>query len=84
MADITVITPKSSGSNPIVRQRLEQALERLDQDSVQAVAIVMINKDGSVTDGWANGGSVYQMIGALEALKSEYINACIERRGGDE
>ncbi|SBZ23989.1 putative ABC transporter ATP-binding protein [Klebsiella pneumoniae] len=41
---------------------------------------LMINNDGSVLDCWHNGGRPYVMVGAMESLRLDFINANIERR----
>ncbi|EOC0120656.1 hypothetical protein ACI0YO_003593 [Cronobacter sakazakii] len=38
------------------------------------------NNDGSVLDCWHNGGRPYVMVGAMESLRLDFINANIERR----
>ncbi|WP_227781011.1 hypothetical protein [Hafnia paralvei] len=59
---------------------LEEALEHAKNGSYHSIAIVMISAEHEVLDCWHNGLYPYQMVGALESLKTDYIHACIERR----
>ncbi|MDP1114637.1 hypothetical protein Q6270_26890, partial [Klebsiella pneumoniae] len=45
-----------------------------------SLGLLMINNDGSVLVCWHNGGRPYVMVGALESLRLDFINANIERR----
>ncbi|MFG6076989.1 hypothetical protein [Erwinia sp. OPT-41] len=63
----------------IVR-RLEEILKHVREGHFQTFAAVLISVEGDVMDCWHNGGKPYAMVGALESLKTDYIQACIERR----
>lgn len=50
--------------------------------SVRSVAIVMmLDAPGSaIVDCWHSGGQPYIMLGAIESLKIDFLNAAIDRR----
>jgi hypothetical protein len=66
----------------MVMTRLQEALEMARAGSVRSVAIVMMldAPDSSIVDCWHNGGQPYIMLGAIESLKVDFLNAAIDRR----
>ncbi len=69
---------KEPGDNVV--QRLEQALELARRGELSNVVVVAVLNNGDVMDCWANGSQPYAVVGGLEGLKFEFINACIEKR----
>ena len=67
-----------SGENVI--NRLEEALEFAKQGTICNCMIVMAGNDNSVVDCWANGNKPFVMIGGLESVKREFMDAIIEKR----
>jgi hypothetical protein len=63
-----------------VELRLNQAIEYLKDNIVTNVVVVMVGGDGSVIDSWANRTNPYVMLGALECIKFDFMNSCIEPR----
>ncbi|ELD1608226.1 hypothetical protein HVX40_24340 (plasmid) [Escherichia coli] len=84
MTDLKVVelkpTRKEVNNNSEVIRLLEEALSYAREDNAQGIALVMINADGNVLDCWHNGGRPYVMVGAMESLRLDFINANIERR----
>lgn len=84
MDDLKVIQFKRSDEDEHhqgeVIRLLEESLEHARNGHYHSMAIVLISNDGEVLDCWHNGGRPYVMVGAMESLKFDYINACIERR----
>ncbi|CAI1683862.1 hypothetical protein [Serratia fonticola] len=84
MSDLKIVPFKKrepdKHDNQEVIRLLEEALENAKKGNYHSMAIVMINSEHEVLDCWHNGLFPYQMVGALESLKSDYIQACIERR----
>lgn len=84
MADLKVVEFKRSDEDTHhqseVIRLLEDALDHAQNGNYHAMAIVLVSNDGEVLDCWHNGGRPYVMVGAMESLKIDYINACIERR----
>lgn len=63
-----------------VIQRLEEALKEAKNGGVANCIVVMAMNNGSVQDCWANGSKPFVMVGALESIKREFMDACIEGR----
>ncbi|WP_373879282.1 hypothetical protein AAHY02_28885 (plasmid) [Klebsiella variicola subsp. variicola] len=78
MPDLKIVELKPSketdNNNVEVIRLLEDALQYAREGKL------MINNDGSVLDCWHNGGRPYVMVGAMESLRLDFINANIERR----
>ena len=68
----------SHGDN--VKLRLNETLEYLKDNVVNNIAIVMVKDDGSVIDSWANKTNPYVMLGAIESIKFDFMNSCIQLR----
>lgn len=66
----------------MVISRLQEALEMAKAGSVRSVAVVMLldAPDSAIVDCWHNGGQPYVMLGAIESLKVNFLNAAIDRR----
>lgn len=69
---------KVSGDNVI--NRLEAALAAAKDGHISNVVILCSMNDGSVMDCWANGGDPFLIVGGLESIKREFMDACIEGR----
>ena len=84
MSDLTIVPfkpkPESGADNAEVIRLLTDALEHARRDSCHSVALLLIEGDGNALDCWHNGGRPYVLVGALESLKLDFINANIERR----
>ena len=63
-----------------VEQRIAELTEMLKANDVENIVIVAVKRDGSVIDCWANGSRPFVIVGALESVKLEFMNACIEQR----
>lgn len=86
MSDLKVIplhkpeTPEPDPDNVEVLRRLTEATAFARNGHCNSLAIVMLDEEGNSVDCWYCGGSTYSMIGALEALKLEFIMANIDQR----
>lgn len=63
-----------------VEQRISELTEMLKANDIENIVIVAVKTDGSVIDCWANGTRPFVIVGALESVKLEFMNACIEQR----
>jgi len=82
MTDLRVVpisSKKQSGKNVV--ERLEEAIAMAKSGTVDNCVIVMTCSNGDVVDCWANGGNPFVMVGALEAIKREFMDAVIQSRG---
>lgn len=59
---------------------LEEALHAAREGKYRSMAILLIDDNGAVMDAWHSGGLPYVMVGAIESLKTDFINLQIERR----
>jgi len=84
MSDLTIVPfkpkPESGADNAEVIRLLTDALEHARRGSCHSVALLLIEGDGNALDCWHNGGRPYVLVGVLESLKLDFINANIERR----
>ncbi|EOY1419866.1 hypothetical protein ACP1Z2_003294 [Salmonella enterica subsp. enterica serovar Bareilly] len=84
MPDLKIVELKHSretdDNNAEVIRLLEEALKYAKEGKSQSMAILLINSDGSVLDCWHSGGRPYVMVGAMESLRLDFINANIELR----
>lgn len=82
MADIKVIETKScvTDEGELVITRLQEALAMARDGQLVSVAIAGITDDGDIVSCWANSIQPFAMVGAIESLKIDYIEASIERR----
>lgn len=84
MPDLTIVPfkpkPESGTDNAEVIRLLTDALEHARKGSCHSLALLLIDADGNALDCWHNGGRPYVLVGALESLKLDFINANIERR----
>jgi len=71
---------KAAENGENVQARLLEAQDMAARGGISNCIIIMTGTDGSVVDCWANKNSPYQVVGALEALKHEFINSSIEQR----
>ncbi len=81
MNKLTVIkNDELQESNPIVLDRLSEAMDMAREGGIDSCMIIMVSHDGYVVDAWANGKQPFTMVGAIEALKFDYIQSQIEQR----
>ena len=71
---------KSKSCGEMVIHHLEKALEFANERPIDNVAVIMLDANGEVLDCWANKNSPFVMVGAIESLKIDFMNACIEGR----
>ncbi|MBK0633374.1 hypothetical protein GZZ44_10485 [Klebsiella aerogenes] len=72
--------PKRTPEEREIIRRLEEALAYARNGHVESIALILLNDEGYALDCWYNGGRPYVMVGALEALKLDFIMANIEQR----
>ncbi len=81
MSKLTVIkNDELQESNPIVLERLYEALDMAKEGGIDSCMVIMVTHNGYVIDAWANGTQPFVMVGAIEALKFDYIHSQIEQR----
>lgn len=84
LSDLKVVrfkaNPQVSHDQAEVIRKLEEALAFARAGEYISVALILVARDGDILDSWHNGGRPYLMVGAIESLKADYLNACIERR----
>ncbi len=73
-------TPSGQQSGENVIDRLETALAMAKDGHVKNCIVICALNDGDVADCWANGSDPFVMVGAIEAVKREFIDCCIEER----
>lgn len=84
MSDLKVVTFRPNQQTghdraEVIRQ-LEEALAFAHKWEYTSVALILVARDGDILDCWHNGGRPYVMVGAIESLKADYLDACIDRR----
>lgn len=86
MPDLKVINLASRKDADLEHNRtevirlLEEALHAAREGNYRSMAILLIDESGAVMDAWHSGGFLYVMVGAIESLKTDFINLQIERR----
>ena len=84
MADLNIVKfskdEEAEHHNSKVIRLLEEALEHAKNESSTSLALTMICGDGNVIDCYHNGGRPYVMVGAIEALKTDFIHGHIQGR----
>ncbi len=80
MSNMKVVDIPQQNTDPSVTARLEEALEHVKTHNIGNIIIVMAAEDGSVMDCWATRRLPFQIVGGLESVKAEFMNACIEGR----
>lgn len=84
MGDLKVVefkrNEKTEHNQSEVIRLLEEALSHAKNEGCVSLALLMICGDGNVVDCYHNGGRPYVMVGAIEALKQDFISAQIESR----
>lgn len=71
---------QSGHDNQEVVRLLEEALQMARQGRCHSLAVIMLSNDGGAIDCWHSGGRPYLMVGAIEALKADFIRTNIEAR----
>ncbi len=84
MSDLKVV-PFSGKAQPghdsqEVIRLLEEALQMARDGNCHSLAVIMLSNDGGAIDCWHSGGRPYVMVGAIEALKADFIRTNIEAR----
>lgn len=79
---VKVVDFKSASNEPGERvvELLEAALAAAKKGDIENVMIVAVEKNADVWSGWANGSQPFSVVGALESVKLEFMNSCIEKR----
>lgn len=84
MSDLKVVpfsgNVQSEHDNQEVIRLLEEALQMARDGSCHSLAVIMLSNDGGAIDCWHSGGRPYVMLGAIEALKADFIRTNIEAR----
>ena len=84
MSDLKVVpfTGKAqSGHDSLeVIRLLEEALQMARNGNCHSLAVIMLSNDGGAIDCWHSGGRPFVMVGAIEALKADFIRTSIEAR----
>jgi hypothetical protein len=57
---------------------VQDTLELSDTGEILNIAVIVLTRDGKVHDVMANNNEVFKMIGALEVIKSDTIENCLE------
>lgn len=73
-----IVNLKSNEENKKIIEQLEYALELVKEEQIDNCAILMVKKDNSVVQSWSNSKGIFSLIGALESLKVDLIDNCIE------
>lgn len=60
--------------------RLEEALAFARNGHCKSLALILLDDEGHALDCFHNGGQPYVMVGAIEALKLDFILANIDQR----
>ncbi|HCL6635059.1 TPA: hypothetical protein N2Q63_004703 [Citrobacter freundii] len=84
MSDLKVVPfsgkAQSGHDSQEVIRLLEEALQMAREGSCHSLAVIMLSNDGGAIDCWHSGGRPYVMVGAIEALKTDFIHSNIEGR----
>ncbi len=81
MKKLTVINNEQmQPSNPIVMDRIYEALTMAKEGGVDSCMMIMISQNGEVMDCWANGKHPFVMLGALRALERDFMDSQIDKR----
>jgi hypothetical protein len=75
---VPFISDEINGDNVV--QRLKEALIEAEKGGVSNCIVIMAMSNGSVQDCWANGSKPFVMVGAIESIKREFMDHCIEGR----
>ena len=62
-------------------ERLEEALDMAKQGNIANLMIVMVDIDGRVMHGWANGNRPTLIIGEMHCAMHEFMIANTQQRG---
>lgn len=79
MSDPLKIVPPEP--HPDTIKYLEELLQRAKSGDIQGFGIVIRSARGTTANGWTNiGANCMSIIGELEAMKLDVINANVEQR----
>jgi len=77
--NVIALAPAAKMADPMVIEKLEQALAMARTGDLVTVAIAGQTSDGGVLTGYATeGGSVFVMLGALTSLVQRFGSEAIE------
>lgn len=60
---------------------IHQVLADLESGKLEEIAVVGLNKDGTMMRGWSppnRAGNAFRMVGSIEKLREEYLRKNIE------
>lgn len=81
MAELKVVPiSKANPNGENVIERLEEALEMARNGGINNCIVIMDMSKGEIIDGWANNNNPFVMVGALESVKREFMDACMAHR----
>lgn len=69
--NIRALETKRSAERKEAVRLLETVLESAKDESIQSVAVVTVNADGSVGTGYVPGDMFYQLLGGLTELQCQ-------------
>jgi len=75
---VVPITTAGDKSNEEVVFRLLEALDMANKGGTINCFVILADKDGNVSDCWANQNDAFAMVGALESLKKDFMDSVIE------
>jgi len=75
-----IISIKKGESSESVITALTDTLKIVKEGGIINCAIVLISKEGHVSDVWANDSNPYAMVGALSVLTQEFTDNTIDKR----
>ena len=79
--ELDVLEEGIKTANQNVITTFENALESAKADSgMLNCLLVTVSNDGTVRSAWANGNQPFTLLGILENVKAEFMDANIEKR----
>lgn len=77
----TVKPAKRGKAVPGDVRMIHQVLSDLESGMIEEIAVVGLNKDGTMMRGWSKPrrtGNAFRMIGCMEVLREEYLRTQVE------
>lgn len=78
--NIVELKSKKGISGDNVDERIAEAVKFSKDRVIKNVVIVMIDSEENVLDCWANNSTPFAVVGAIESVKREFMDSCIEAR----
>jgi len=78
---LKVVKPRKSKAHPFDLQILHGMIDKIESGEIKEIAMVGLSKDGTIIESWSaprKKGNGFRMVGAIETLRSHYLNANIE------